>query len=46
MTGSAIANIHINNLAIILTIRFDIILPCSQGLTLVLVYVNRIYNLT
>jgi len=39
MTGSAIANIHINNLATILIICFDIILPCGQGLPLMLVYV-------
>ena len=39
MTGSAIAKIHINNLATILTICFDIILPCAQGLPLMLVYV-------
>jgi len=32
MSGNAITNIHINNLATILTICFDIILPCGQGL--------------
>lgn len=41
MTGSAIANIHLDNLATILTIRLDIIPPCGQGLPLMLVNINR-----
>ena len=41
MTGNAIAKIHINNLATILTICFDIILLCVQGLLIMLVDLNR-----
>ena len=41
MTGSAIANIHMNHLAAIPTICFDMILLCILGLPVMLVGLNR-----